>query len=706
MITATDTSTLPSLPSEIASHFKSFREMKEYHWSLLQRGEHSGEADLTREVKEFLSAGSALGQKLSLPAERGEAQRLLDYWVSTLSSPDAKGQFALRKAILEPYAAGGEQNAADAAAELVRRMTADDQRLAKRIILRLLELEADGTSFALATRAESLLVDGPNPRRSAEILSRFKECGLIVATEENWALCGSAVLTYWEQAREWLGQRRRLRGAARFWDAHGRASEALLEGGDLLDEAASYLDLNELEAVFVDQSKVQRDQRHRKERAWLIGGLAGLAILCAGLVVSTLWAFSEMRTAKTQTALATKEKTKIGELMGSISRQNTELLAQNDEIQHREKKTRADYEALLGIISSVTADPQLPEHIKGKLAELVNTLEIKASLPVYPKTTSSTQGLTPGVGLFVRSGGREWQGTAGFFLEDPRTKKKYVVGPGFLLSGLEESKIYRTDRIGSFPGDQALIATTKGSDAEAKNPIEDLVVAELKPAVEVRNVVPSVGTVSETINVPDLVPDSEVVMVGLGSGIKRGKIIEVESNSGMLITTRVSTAGDSGAPVVTPKGKIIGILIGSKGTDQSRVIALAPFLKRSGLRLLVTDKVTDSSLDGVMVQLIIPASEKALLPKLKSVQEKLRQKGIQLPDGEVLLRKRTPDQQTEVRYYYEEDRTIASALAAELLKLLNIQARVSRVDDSSAPHKMIQISFALPDLNRAVFPAE
>ena len=284
------------------------------------------------------------------------------------------------------------------------------------------------------------------------------------------------------------------------------------------------------------------------------------------------------------------------------------------------------------------------------------------------------------------------------FLYDPTTQQKYLVGPQFVLSSFEVCQIYQTPRF-RFPGEQALIATVPPQ----KNPksAEGLLAIELKAGLQVRNLVPSVGSITGVAN-PDEVPaQTDIVLVGAGSGIKRGKVKRFDAGSKMFITTRISTVGDAGAPVVTPTGKIVGILIGSGANDESQVAALSPFLAQNTRFQLLPSDPRNFPLGGVLVQLLVSDTQKDLIPRLNPLEQRLRADGAQLPDGHALPRKRTPDDQTEVRYYHSADLATAKAIVKMLQELLHIKARQSFVDDTSAPFKMIQVSFSVRDLKRA-----
>lgn len=697
-------SPLPTaIPSTVS--FNSLAELKAHHRALLERADDlDAAADVAQEVQAFLAAAVALGTKLSLPAERAEAQRLLDYWVSSSSTARQTAAFTARQAILEPYAGAGESSTAMAAEKFVSELPAPDKALAKRLLLRLVQLESDGTSFGLVTRHESLLTDGPNPSRSKEILLKLTESGLIVAGDGGWLLSGSGVLSYWEEARGWLAQRRRLRGAARFWEAHGRNESALLEGGDLLDEAAGYLDLNELEREFVERSKGQRDQRAKHQKLVLIGWLASLAGLCAVLAICCVWALDERNKAVEAKQKATEEKQRADEeksaavmLTEKLRQQGKE---QGEERLRQEQKMRAEYEALLEKLEKFADKTPLPQQSQTEFKDVVQSVEARAiSKSVSPAAATST--LQPGFGVFVRAGGQERQGTVGVFLEHPVSKRRFLVGPRLLLADEVECRIYRISRLGETPNENALIAINPAGKKGSGTAQEELVAVELTPGLNVRNVVSSVGALTGIVEQREGAAGMDLVLVGLGSGFRQGKVVQYDTLHNRIITTRISTTGDAGAPVVTPKGKVVGILGGSQGAQQSFVIPLPPFIERSGLRLLSTEPATTPALEGAMVQLIVPIARASLLPRMKAILDGLRAKGVQLPDGEVLRRRRTPQDQTEVRYYYSDDLQVANAVQELLQQISGIKARTSFVSDDSVPRKMIQVSFALPDLKEA-----
>ena len=699
----------PSVAAPLGSPISSLGDLKSRHRDLLEQSDALEKtADFTRAVNGFLTAGTALGKTLSLPSERAEAQRILDFWASSRGPAGEHTSSPIRAAMLEPYADVGDSEAAQAARKMIEGLGEADRAIAKRLFLRLVQLEADGISFTPITRHESLLIDGADPEKARPILAGFKECGLIVPRENSWSLRGSGLFSYWKEAREWLSQRRRLRDAARFWEVHNCDENALLDGGEVLEEAAGYLDLNELERRFVKASTARREEREKRKGRILRRWITLLAALCIALIACLWWALSERAKAVSERAEAIRQR-EIAEqkqkLAEAKQKAYEELLTESTrERQRLEEQWRRKYEAandsLVSTLDQLADTTQLPQADKTQLSKLVQTIEQRApTQDIKPDSTSGV--MEPGAAVLVQSAGENRQGTAGFFLESPATKDRYLVGPRSLLAGEAQapSRIYRIARFGDIPNEQALIASGP-VEKDPKGSPEALVAAQLKPEVKVRNVIPSVGAVQNIISPQDAVAQ-EVSLLGQGSGLRRGKVLRFDARSGLLITTRISTVGDSGAPVVSKDGKAVGILVGSNSPDESRVSPLAPFLEQSGLGLLSTHPPANPGLTGALVQLIISETQKNLLPRMERLLQALRDDGVQLPDGEVLLRKRTPSEQTEVRYYHPDDLKVAEAVSAQLHDLLGLEARISSVHDDSAPNKMIQVAFSTRDLERA-----
>ena len=73
-----------------------------------------------------------------------------------------------------------------------------------------------------------------------------------------------------------------------------------------------------------------------------------------------------------------------------------------------------------------------------------------------------------------------------------------------------------------------------------------------------------------------------VRLAGSGSGVKRGKVMKVRSDS--ILTTLEAVPGDSGAPVVNDRNELVGILL-SSGKEGSIVLLIDPILGELGVTL-------------------------------------------------------------------------------------------------------------------------
>jgi S1-C subfamily serine protease len=67
-----------------------------------------------------------------------------------------------------------------------------------------------------------------------------------------------------------------------------------------------------------------------------------------------------------------------------------------------------------------------------------------------------------------------------------------------------------------------------------------------------------------------------VRLAGSGSGVKRGKVTKVRSDS--ILTTLEAAPGDSGAPVVNDRNELVGILW-SSGKEGAIVLSIDPILR-------------------------------------------------------------------------------------------------------------------------------
>lgn len=180
-----------------------------------------------------------------------------------------------RRLTLKGYAeAGGVRGAIARTADFVfnRRLTPEQQAVARAILLRLTELGESGPEGLPApdSRRRAALSEllppteiGEAAARTAEVLNILSEARLVTVTETTAEVAHEALMREWPRLRQWLAEdraglrlRRRLTAAAQEWEALERDPGALYRGAPLA-EAAEWAsqhpdELNPLEREFLE----------------------------------------------------------------------------------------------------------------------------------------------------------------------------------------------------------------------------------------------------------------------------------------------------------------------------------------------------------------------------------------------------------------------------------------------------------------------
>ncbi|MFZ2527741.1 MAG: hypothetical protein WAX14_08825 [Rhodococcus sp. (in: high G+C Gram-positive bacteria)] len=206
--------------------------------------------------------------------------------------------------VADYLATGGVSGAVQQSAEEVYSDLAPDQQLlARRIFLRLVNVDED-TQTRRRTPWNELAIGDIGDVTS--IVDRFAARRLLTVDEATVQLSHEVLLTAWERLREWIDSdraglevHRRLTRAARVWQDSGRDIGALLAGGrlELIEEWAvgDRRDvLNPLEADFVDASLRHRDrtvhaeQRRTRVLRRLVGALAVVSVIAVTAAVAAV----------------------------------------------------------------------------------------------------------------------------------------------------------------------------------------------------------------------------------------------------------------------------------------------------------------------------------------------------------------------------------------------------------------------------------
>ncbi|MDQ0673158.1 DNA-binding SARP family transcriptional activator [Pseudarthrobacter siccitolerans] len=209
---------------------------------------------------------------------------------------------------VDGYRASGEIQGAVAktAEEVFAGLSAEGQRLLRDILLRLVEVSADGT--VISRRIERIRIE--MDQAHAKIVDRLVDARLLISERETVQVSHEALAREWPRLKEWLaddieGQRimRHLGSAATAWEAMGRPDSELYRGhrqaaAQRWRDAASPA-LTPVEREFLDacaaaetaglaatQRQLNKERSMVRRLSWATAGAAALAVVAAtaGLV--------------------------------------------------------------------------------------------------------------------------------------------------------------------------------------------------------------------------------------------------------------------------------------------------------------------------------------------------------------------------------------------------------------------------------------
>jgi class 3 adenylate cyclase/WD40 repeat protein len=184
---------------------------------------------------------------------------------------------------------------------------ADQQEMARRMLLRLAAPAADGGDVARPAPLSELVVD----EKTREVLATLTERRLITTTATSAQPAHEALLREWPRLRRWLdadreGRRlhQQVATAAAEWEAAGREDDSLLRGARLAaadDWRADHEDaLSDREKQFLDASAAfrQRDLQKARRTTRRFQALAAvLVLLLGGAGVATVSAVNNSQVA-------------------------------------------------------------------------------------------------------------------------------------------------------------------------------------------------------------------------------------------------------------------------------------------------------------------------------------------------------------------------------------------------------------------------
>ena len=221
---------------------------------------------------------------LDTPEDRKQVQGLIDYWAASLPTASrhaAEDGTANRikpaTTVLAQFAADRVGKVAEEAERWLQSASAEDRRLAQRVLLRLVRKPAQANTFEPVSVSRSTLwALGPAEKVDAVIdaLATVRAVRVTPGTErsgDSLELRYAALARVWPRYADWLERRKGFREAVQYWAQHKGESgqKAALLSGELLREAEKYNDLTGEEEAFIEASRGKEAEAAQHYRFWL-----------------------------------------------------------------------------------------------------------------------------------------------------------------------------------------------------------------------------------------------------------------------------------------------------------------------------------------------------------------------------------------------------------------------------------------------------
>ena len=235
------------------------------------------------------------------------------------------------------------------AEEVFSALTSEQQREARRIFMRLVNLDDDVVTRRRVDRVE--LFHGDEEADVVTdvdvVVEQFAARRLLTVEEETVRMTHEALLTAWQRLREWLDddrqwlvEHRRLTQAAELWENNDRDEGSLLPESRLTSVQESLgpvrrRDLNSVERLYLEASANRLEQQYRNDRRrrrileTLVTALAILTVLSVTLAVTAFVARSDAnnRRVDAEHAEAVAVSRQIAGVAGQLRTQDPALAA-------------------------------------------------------------------------------------------------------------------------------------------------------------------------------------------------------------------------------------------------------------------------------------------------------------------------------------------------------------------------------------------
>ena len=182
-----------------------------------------------------------------------------------------------RRMTVRDYLATGRIGGAveQAAEKVYGELSADEQQIARRMLLAMVNVDEDGVTRRRVPLDE-LTADGDSP--AAHVLENYAASRLVTVSSSHAQVTHEALLTAWPRLREWIDDdreqlllRRRLRAYSEPWDADGRPDDMLIGGPrlEVFDHLAQESDGDPIDPVsseFLAAATARRSAEADRER--------------------------------------------------------------------------------------------------------------------------------------------------------------------------------------------------------------------------------------------------------------------------------------------------------------------------------------------------------------------------------------------------------------------------------------------------------
>lgn len=302
--------------------------LREKHLALMQEWRtQAGDAQRLQRAAALRRAIRESGADIEAPAERDEAQGIVDYWASSIAS--LPGQTYPEMITIEAYEGVHARAAGESAAQTYAALANEEERrIARQVFEALLRKSANGIERCPPRESGMLRQSAGDPEQHDfdMVIARFVATGAIVKLpgqgEESarFQVADAKIVELWPELQRWLeeetGFYRNLAdlvAAAERWQSLGYDSLQLLRGKALanIDQFRGETDLVN---KYIDASQAARDS-YTRQKWMMLGGALSLALIAAVGNGYLAWSLrAELEDAKRETKIE-KDKRAIAEAL-------------------------------------------------------------------------------------------------------------------------------------------------------------------------------------------------------------------------------------------------------------------------------------------------------------------------------------------------------------------------------------------------------